>query len=185
LDHVLKCNYYNQGCEGGYSYLLGKFYKEFEVIPGDCYARAYCGNVCKDLGYKKGKLNIKVSEYYYVGDYYGYSNENNLYEELKENGPITISLSPNYLFQTYRSGIFDGDNETFRKLKLKEPEWQRVDHSVVLVGYGVENDIEYWLLQNSWGISFGEYGYMKVRKGKNLMNIESLGEAIKATITED
>lgn len=181
----MKCSYYNQGCHGGYSYLVGKFYKEFEVIPSDCFDDEACDNYCKRNGHKKGNLKIKVEDYYFVGDYYGYTNEDNIYADLKENGPMVISLAPNYLFFSYKSGIFDGDVNTFDKLKMKQPEWQKVEHSVVLVGYGIENGIEYWLLLNSWGQKWGEDGYMRIRKGKNLINVESLAEAVKVSMTED
>jgi cathepsin C len=187
LDHILKCSYYNQGCHGGYSYLTGKFFKEFEIMTSDCFDRNTCSNKCKanKSNEPKGKLNIKADEYYYVGDYYGYTNEDNIYADLRDNGPMVISLAPSYLFSSYKSGVFDVDSTTYRALNIKQPEWQKVDHSVVLVGYGIENGKEYWMIQNSWGVHWGDNGYMKLRKGKNLINIESLAEGVKVSLTED
>lgn len=70
-------------------------------------------------------------------------------------------------------------------IEYEKPEWEKVDHSIVLVGYGIENGIEYWVIRNSWGDDWGEQGYMKVRKGKNLMNIESLGQSAKVSLEEN
>ncbi|EOA39013.1 hypothetical protein CARUB_v10011567mg [Capsella rubella] len=40
-----------------------------------------------------------------------------------------------------------------------------VNHAVTLVGYGTSRDgIKYWLVKNSWGRSWGEYGYMRIRR---------------------
>lgn len=36
VQHVLDCSYYNQGCDGGYGFLVMKFANEFELIPESC-----------------------------------------------------------------------------------------------------------------------------------------------------
>lgn len=136
------------------------------------------------MGNKKGNIEVKVEDYYYVGDYYGNTNEDNIYEDLSHNGPMVISLEPNYLFFHYKKGIFDLDRNIYKELSLGIPEWTKVDHSVVLVGYGIENGIEYWMILNSWGDYWGEKGYMRLRKGKNLIAIESLAEGVKASIRD-
>ena len=184
---MLKCSYYNQGCEGGYPYLVGKFFKEFEVMPSDCFEfiNNTCENKCKETKSKKGKLKLKVTDYYYVGGFYGATSEAKILHELLENGPFVVSISPGYLFSSYKSGIYDEDSQTWKQLNIQKPEWEKVDHSVVLVGYGIENDVEYWTIQNSWGSNWGMNGFMKLKKGKNLMNVESLGQVVKVSLSEE
>lgn len=37
VQHILSCSVYNQGCDGGYTYLSLKFGKEIELIPESCF----------------------------------------------------------------------------------------------------------------------------------------------------
>jgi len=45
-------------------------------------------------------------------------------------------------------------------------------HAVAGLGYGTENGQPYWLIQNSWGTSWGMNGFGKFKRGINLMGIE-------------
>jgi len=41
-----------------------------------------------------------------------------------------------------------------------------LDHNVQLVGYGhdADSNLDYWLVRNSWGTSFGELGYIRIQR---------------------
>lgn len=47
----------------------------------------------------------------------------------------------------------------------------KTDHAVVLVGYGEENGKKYWLIKNSWGMLWGNFGYIKVDMKNDLCGI--------------
>ena len=44
IDHVLKCSVYNQGCKGGYSFLVLKFFKFFELLHEKCFQKVTTNN---------------------------------------------------------------------------------------------------------------------------------------------
>lgn len=46
-------------------------------------------------------------------------------------------------------------------------------HEMLVVGYGSEGSSDYWVVQNSWGASWGEKGYARITRGNNACGIES------------
>lgn len=75
-----------------------------------------------------------------------------LKQALAERGPVAVSVAADQWFN-YESGIFDGcDKDSV------------IDHAVVAIGYGAENDHEYWLIQNSWGSEWGEQGHIRLMR---------------------
>ena len=91
-------------------------------------------------------IQFKVKDYYYVGGYYGATTENNILEELEKNGPVVVSIKTHPSFYNYSEGIFSIAN----KNSLENKEWQEVNHSVLLIGYGIDNGVEYWKIMNNY-----------------------------------
>jgi len=48
---------------------------------------------------------------------------------------------------------------------------------VTLIGYGTDSatNMDYWIVLNSWGATWGEGGYIRIRRGTNEANCESYG----------
>jgi len=46
-----------------------------------------------------------------------------------------------------------------------------LDHAVGGVGYGVEDQQEYWIVRNSWGPTWGDHGYIKIAAIDNTKGI--------------
>lgn len=76
-------------------------------------------------------------------------------------GPLFVAFHVYENFYNYKSGIYD-----FTSGK------NLGGHAVLLVGYGTENGVPYWILKNSWGPYFGEKGYFRMRRGSNVANVE-------------
>jgi len=53
--------------------------------------------------------------------------------------------------------------------------WMNLNHSVVIVGWGVDKttNTKYWIVRNSYGDKWGMSGNFWVRRGENDFGIES------------
>jgi len=70
-------------------------------------------------------------------------------------GPLAISVAASS-WGSYSKGIFDTQDS-------------EVNHAVLLVGYGIDEDtgVKYYKVRNSWGPSFGENGYIRIKRDDN------------------
>ena len=68
--------------------------------------------------------------------------------------PVSIAIEADTrYFQSYSSGVLTSTSCG-----------TNLDHGVLIVGYGTENVIDYWLVKNSWGTSWGDKGYVKIAR---------------------
>jgi C1A family cysteine protease len=100
-----------------------------------------------------------------------------LAEALTNHGPIFIGLdADSRLFMFYKSGVL--------KIKNCPTARQDMDHAMVIVGYGYDNNVQtpYWIIKNSWGTKWGEHGYLRLAKDSgNMCGVASMAYYGKLT----
>ena len=130
----------------------------------------------------------KATDYKYIGGSYGKCSQKKMMEEIYKNGPIVVSFEPDYNFMMYKNGVYHSlGEETWMSNGLPKPEWEKVDHSVLLVGWG-EDTVTYekfWIIQNTWGPNWGEDGFFRMRRGTDEFGIESICETATPLIIDN
>ncbi len=79
-------------------------------------------------------------------------------------GPISVAMNASEKsFMLYKKGVY--------KPIARKCSPARLDHGVLVVGYGQEDGVDYWLVKNSWGKKWGMEGYFKIAAADNLCGI--------------
>ncbi|KAH9500002.1 hypothetical protein Btru_076139 [Bulinus truncatus] len=99
---------------------------------------------------------LKVSRWHKVAP-----NEKIIAEALEDEGPLVAAIDAIDL-QFYVRGILQPDR--------CRP--YRLNHAVLLSGYGAEGGVEYWKVLNSWGAKFGENGFFRLARGVGACGVQ-------------
>jgi len=65
-------------------------------------------------------------------------------------GPVAVSAAAD-AWKEYRRGIFDGCKKD-----------AIINHAITMYGFGKDDGVKYWTIQNSWGPRWGEDGYIRL-----------------------
>jgi C1A family cysteine protease len=74
------------------------------------------------------------------------------------------------IFQSYAGGVLTSSSCG-----------TNLNHGVLVVGYGVENGQDYWLVKNSWGVTWGDKGYVKIGRSSSTNDAGICGIALDAS----
>ena len=180
------CSSCGFGCSGGYAANAWKFWKDTGIVTGglygdtntcqpyflppcDHYSSGSYGDCPDDVDTPKCVYNCDEGNgINYSNDIiksssaYSLSGEVNIMQDIYENGPVEASFTVYEDFVTYSSGVYQ--HVTGSALG---------GHDVKIIGWGVENDVKYWICANSWNEEWGDKGFFKIIRGNNECGIES------------
>ena len=139
-------SYGNEGCNGGDMSAAFEYVKDKGISTEAEYP--YEG---RDRTCRKKSNSFQVSGCVNVT----HNNNDELLEALTI-GPVSIAVKANNVaFMYYRSGIIKSGCGR---------ESDELDHGITLVGASVDNGTPYWICKNSWGRSWGQAGYVYIKR---------------------
>eukprot|EP00462_Mataza_sp_D1_P024172 CAMPEP_0175144220 /NCGR_PEP_ID=MMETSP0087-20121206/13988_1 /TAXON_ID=136419 /ORGANISM="Unknown Unknown, Strain D1" /LENGTH=580 /DNA_ID=CAMNT_0016428619 /DNA_START=8 /DNA_END=1750 /DNA_ORIENTATION=- len=155
-------------CEGGdpggvYSYakstgIPDETCQNYEAVDGTCKPLGTCETCSPGAGCKA----ISTYPLYKVSAFGGVSGADKMKAEIFARGPISCGIDADAALDAYPGGYI------FNQSKLLPI----LNHEVAVVGWGVEDGIEYWNMRNSWGTYWGEKGFARVMMHKHNLGLE-------------
>lgn len=153
-QQLVDCDSSNGGCNGGLMDTAFHYYSEVNVALTKDYHYTARDGRCKDNLVEHG---VEVGVAGCTADHT--ADEEVIRQAVAKYGVLSIAVDANSFFN-YHGGI----------LRARAG---GLNHGIAIVGYGVENDVPYWKVRNSWGTSWGEQGYARVYRGDNSIGINS------------
>jgi len=155
----------NQGCNGGWQW--NAFFDVVNwggVMTEQAYPYKGYDQACK----KAGNMTARIINYTCLTGP-DPVDETVLQNYVYKNGTVSIAMDAS-LLQFYYEGIVD---PFFPSVECDSTE---LDHALLIVGWGQERDMffimtPYWIVKNSWGTDWGESGYFRIARNKNLCGI--------------
>jgi len=149
---LVSCETSSYGCDGGYMY---RALDDMECYPNPEWER---GAVLEeDFPYEADDLSCQppYTHPYCIDNRVPISyNVDQLKQAILDYGPISVGVYVNTAFQAYTGGIFNACGGSSG------------GHGVALVGWDDNQGEEgVWIMKNSWGPDWGEYGYMRIQYG--------------------
>ena len=216
LQQQKNWNWYIEGWDGGLPVNVAKYGWEFEFTSEEWYSQA-TPNKCDWSTINSDSCEkYSVRDFYFVGWNYGGASESLIMKEIMAHGPVASVINAPRFMQMYKGGVFMQEcpispdqiskKNFLRSSRIqdrlgigshktlwdKNIEWEFVNHSITIVGWGVvaEDDTDsvflddtviwdqhkansFWIVANSWGENFGEDGFIRIRRGWNDYAIES------------
>jgi cathepsin L len=144
----------NEGCNGGlmdsaFQYIISN--KGIDTEQSYPYT-AETGESCN---YKASSCGSTVASFTDVTS----GDENALQQAVSKN-PVSIAIDASQdSFQFYSTGVYSDASCSSTQL----------DHGVLAIGWGVDSSTPYWLVKNSWGTTWGQEGYIWMKRNANNM----------------
>ena len=158
------------GCGGGEMYSVYQYLAKHQHGKDDMedqYKYTATDGICSPVKSQSPGTGVKSFVTIKKGD------EKAMMDALARVGPLSVGVDANTDWQLYKKGIYAPNSTQCSSDPMDQ------DHGVAVVGYGSSilcnvsscANLDYWIIRNSWGESWGEKGYMRLLRGKNACGV--------------
>ncbi|OXA39928.1 Cathepsin L-like proteinase, partial [Folsomia candida] len=143
----------SEGCSEGSTYGGLKFVESMGLQGSVFYPYTGQQGMCK---YNRHNVVARINGIVQI-----YGGENAMRDAVGKFGPIAVGLDLDP--SVYRSGILDGPNCS-----------TTTTFNAIIVRYGTEAGKDYWIVKMSLGPNWGENGYLRIVRNKNMCGIDQI-----------
>jgi len=174
-EDMVECDSGNMGCNGGNLALTWRYLYSTGIVADSCLpytsgkgTTGVCHSKCTDgEAWKKYKCASTATKSTTVAG---------TKSEIYANGPVETGFNVYADFMSYSSGVY---HHVSGRLEG--------GHAVKIIGWGHDlvSGFDYWLCANSWGTSWGEKGFFRIKQGDSGIDDATFGCAPAVNGNED
>jgi len=142
----------NDGCNGGRSDWASAYIQAKGIDDSPSYPYKAKDGSCKQTSPTAASLDSFATLT---------KSEQVLKDTVYQLGPVAVAIDVTDSFANYKKGVWQDSSCKNGEMDL--------DHCVLVVGYGTDSGKDYWIVKNSWGTTWGDKGYINMRRNFNNM----------------
>jgi len=158
---LVSCDRTDLGCNGGWLDNSWHYIENVGVMTEECFpyqsmqgSVPYCPSACMDSSSIVKYKAVQGSANHCSWDL------NCIKNEIFAHGPMDAGFDVYQDFFSYSKGIYQHVTGGYAG-----------GHAIKIIGWGIEDEIKYWICANSWGVQWGDEGFFKILEGD--CNIDS------------
>lgn len=158
-EDLVSCDTTDYGCGGGYLENAWEYLTNKGAVADSCFpytagagVEAACATKCVDgEAFTKYKCQ--------AGSIVNPTSVEAIKSEIYAHGPMEAAFTVYADFFNYKSGVYHHVSGGIEG-----------GHAIKVLGWGIEDGLNYWLCANSWGTSWGIDGLFKIKQGDSGIN---------------
>jgi cathepsin L len=153
-QNLVDCDTEDYGCDGGnalsaWDYVL--WFQDGNFVTEISYPYTANEGICQ---YRRATKSTYLNDYGWLFQ----PIKDNLLEVVYEYGPVAYAIDASHSsFQLYQCGVYD--ELTCSSIDL--------DDEVLTIGWDNDSGKDYWIVKNSWDLSWDEKGYIRMSRNTN------------------
>ena len=171
---LTSCDMLSYGCNGGYPVSGYMYAAQYGGLSGEGsypftaenFTTGYVGGANEHC-YHHNITNIEGTATDPENPYFAVEPTVDAFMSALQEQPLSIQIAASKnIFQFYTSGVIKNTDRYGNRLPKKNQCGNKLDHAVLLVGYGTQDGVDYWKVKNSWAASWGMDGYVLIERSR-------------------